>query len=71
MKLVVLGDSFVGLEIIKFLHESYKSDLVAVVCKQNNEMFNYCNVYSIDCTVCDDKTMLESALDCYEFDLGI
>jgi len=71
MNIVLLADSYVGLEITKYLLKNYKEDVLSLICIEKNDIINLVSSENITYVICSNKEDLDEYLSNLEFDLGI
>lgn len=71
MKIALLADKYVGLEISKFILENFYQDVAIVFCIKENEIFELAVSKNVNCKIFkDEKNLIKNLYD-FEIELGI
>ena len=71
MKIALLADKYVGLEISKFILENFYQDVAIVFCINENEIFELAVSKNVNCKIFKDEKNLIKNLHDFEIELGI
>ena len=71
MKIALLADNYVGLEISKFLFKKFNQDIAVVFCIKENEIFDLALSKNVKCKIFKDNKDLINNLNSCNIDLGI
>ncbi len=71
MKVMVLADSLVGFNITKYLVDRYKEDVAAIICIEDNEIFELARDKGIPSYIYDKEENLLKVVNLTDVDLGI
>lgn len=71
MNIVLLADSIVGSELIKYIVKNYKSDISTVCTTEQNEIYEFAKESGLKCLVYKNENDLIQKIDFNKIDLGV